>query len=220
MLGIRQRQILNLLVARGDLCVEIVLQQLGGNRRCGQLTLEKLAKAGLVQITGRQGRKGLPSAVVELCGPRGQRPGRGRDQRTSWRVRHDGTHYYVERGRVRRQRMEWFVLACYPSNAGRRYQTSRRGRLAHAERSRRYRFRCKNVTHHGSPSLPPDDLLSSGSPAIASGAPALEDRAWQSFPRCDWCGTALSGSRPSRVLAPPRRSPAGATTRPNGARPW
>jgi hypothetical protein len=30
--------------------------------------------------------------------------GRGRDQCTSWRVRHDGTHYYVERGRVRRHR--------------------------------------------------------------------------------------------------------------------
>lgn len=26
---------------------------------------------------------------------------RGRDQCISWRVRHDGTHYYVERGRVR-----------------------------------------------------------------------------------------------------------------------
>jgi hypothetical protein len=39
-------------------------------------------------------------------------------------------------------------------DAGRRYQTSRRGRLAHAERSRRYWVRCKNVTHHGSsPSL-------------------------------------------------------------------
>ena len=55
-------------------------------------------------------------------------------------------------------------------DAGRRYQTSRRGRLAHAERSRRYRVRCKNVTHHGSPPSPPDDLLSFGSPAIASDA--------------------------------------------------
>jgi hypothetical protein len=55
-------------------------------------------------------------------------------------------------------------------DAGRRYQTSRRGRLAHAERTRRYRVRCKNVTHHGSPPSPPDDLLSSGSPAIASDA--------------------------------------------------
>jgi hypothetical protein len=73
-------------------------------------------------------------------------------------------------------------------DAGRRYQTSRRGRLAHAERSRRYRARCKNVTHHGSPSSPPDDLLSSGSPAIASDAAALVGRARQPYSRCDWCG--------------------------------
>lgn len=74
MLGTRQQQILNLLAARGGLCVEIVLQELGGNRRCGQLTLERLVKAGLVQIIGRPGRKGLPSAVVELGGPLRQRP--------------------------------------------------------------------------------------------------------------------------------------------------
>ena len=41
--------------------------------------------------------------------------GRGLDRRTSWRVRHAGKHYYVERGRVRRHRMEWFALASYPS---------------------------------------------------------------------------------------------------------
>jgi hypothetical protein len=73
-------------------------------------------------------------------------------------------------------------------DAGRRYQTSRRGRLAHAERSRRYRVRCKNVTHHGSPPSPPDDLLSSGSPAIASDASAFVGRARRPYSRCDWCG--------------------------------
>jgi hypothetical protein len=36
--------------------------------------------------------------------------------------------------------------------AGRRYQRSRRGRFAHAERQRRYRQRCRSkVTHQGSP---------------------------------------------------------------------
>ncbi|MGZ9057564.1 hypothetical protein [Methylomagnum sp.] len=35
--------------------------------------------------------------------------------------------------------------------AGRRYQHSRRGRFAHAERARRYRQRRENVTHQGSP---------------------------------------------------------------------
>lgn len=34
--------------------------------------------------------------------------------------------------------------------ADRRYQSSRRGRLMHAERSRRYRLRRKSVTDHGS----------------------------------------------------------------------
>ncbi len=35
--------------------------------------------------------------------------------------------------------------------AGRRYQVSDRGRLLHAERSRRYRDACRAVTHHGLP---------------------------------------------------------------------
>jgi hypothetical protein len=35
--------------------------------------------------------------------------------------------------------------------AGRRYQTSDRGRASHASRARRYRARQKSVTHHGSP---------------------------------------------------------------------
>jgi hypothetical protein len=54
--------------------------------------------------------------------------------------------------------------------AGQRCQTSRRGRLAHADRTRRYRARCKKVTHHGSPEPLPDDLLPPASPAIASDA--------------------------------------------------
>ncbi|CAE6876637.1 hypothetical protein R69746_08817 [Paraburkholderia aspalathi] len=42
--------------------------------------------------------------------------------------------------------------------AGRRYQRSRRGRFAHAARSRRHRARRKIVTHHGSPAPPANDL--------------------------------------------------------------
>jgi hypothetical protein len=47
----------------------------------------------------------------------------------------------------------------FVQEAGRRYQKSRRGRLKHAERNRRYRLRQQNVTHQGS--MPPaqDDLL-------------------------------------------------------------
>jgi hypothetical protein len=66
--GPRQRQIIDLLVARGgSLCVEIVLQELGGHRRCAQQTLEKLVAAGFVTIIGRRGRKLLPSALVVLA---------------------------------------------------------------------------------------------------------------------------------------------------------
>lgn len=50
--------------------------------------------------------------------------------------------------------------------ACRRYQQSRRGRFAHAERARRYR-QCRrqknNVTHQGSPPLPSDGLLAANS---------------------------------------------------------
>lgn len=72
--------------------------------------------------------------------------------------------------------------------AGRRYQSSRQGRLAHAVRARRYRARGKKVTHHGSPLLPPDDLLASGSPMIASDAKASTDRPPPSALHCHWCG--------------------------------
>ena len=72
--------------------------------------------------------------------------------------------------------------------AGRRYQSSRRGRFAHAERSRRYRRRQHNVTHQGS--MPPaqNDLLVANSaqgwkPAIV-GTPATPRAA-----HCHFCGT-------------------------------
>jgi hypothetical protein len=65
--------------------------------------------------------------------------------------------------------------------AGRRYQQSRRGRFAHAERSRRYRQRLRqrhNVTHQGSPAGEPDALLpanvkSASNPATSPAAPLL-----------------------------------------------
>ena len=45
------------------------------------------------------------------------------------------------------------------SEAGKRYQDSRRGRAKHAERQRRYRARCQKVTHQGSPTPPPGGQL-------------------------------------------------------------
>jgi hypothetical protein len=72
--------------------------------------------------------------------------------------------------------------------AGQRYQSSRRGRLAHADRTRRYRRRGKKVTHHGSPELPRDDLLLPGSPTIASDAVIPEKRPRHATSHCHWCG--------------------------------
>jgi len=73
-------------------------------------------------------------------------------------------------------------------DAGRRYQDSRRGRLAHAERARRYRARRKNVTHQGSPPSPLDDLVPSGPLAIAGGARVSDDRSRRLASHCHWCG--------------------------------
>lgn len=69
--------------------------------------------------------------------------------------------------------------------AGRRYQASRRGRLNHAERSRRYRACKNNVTHQGSPPDQMDDVLF-GSPAVS----AREEAPMDSRPRghCRRCG--------------------------------
>ena len=43
--------------------------------------------------------------------------------------------------------------------AGRRYQSTHRGRAKHAERMRRYRAKEQIVTHHSSPTPAPDALL-------------------------------------------------------------
>jgi hypothetical protein len=73
--------------------------------------------------------------------------------------------------------------------AGRRYQASRRGRIKHAERSRRYRARKyrtrqNNVTHHGSPPDRSDALLATD-PAVAEELSSTDSR---SPPRRqDWC---------------------------------
>jgi hypothetical protein len=77
--------------------------------------------------------------------------------------------------------------------AGRRYQSSHRGRHAHAVRARRYRARCKKVTHHGSLPPPTDDLLPSGSPVIASDAASSDDRPRGPALHCHWCGRRCPG---------------------------
>lgn len=71
--------------------------------------------------------------------------------------------------------------------AGRRYQASRRGRLNHAVRSRRYRARKNNVTHHGSPPERMDDLLPEGL-AVAVTDQTMTGRGVRSRWHCHCCG--------------------------------
>lgn len=100
--------------------------------------------------------------------------------------------------------------------AGRRYQTSHRGRLAHAERARRYRARCNKVTHQGSLRPPSDDLVSRGSPAMASDAVSSDERLRRTGSYCHWCGRQCPDRvrhgflrRRLRRPGPPRRERAG-----------
>jgi hypothetical protein len=80
--------------------------------------------------------------------------------------------------------------------AGRRYQTSRRGRVNHAARAGRYRARQKNVTHQGSPPQRRDDVVSvdvaaSASRPAAASSPDVAMRSRGHGPglwRCHWCG--------------------------------
>ena len=73
--------------------------------------------------------------------------------------------------------------------AARRYQRTRRGRFAHAERQRRYcQRRRTKVTHQGSLPLPPDDRLSIT--ARTSVRPGAADAGGDS--RCHLCGRRCS----------------------------
>lgn len=72
-------------------------------------------------------------------------------------------------------------------DAGRRYQASRRGRVNHAVRARRYRSRKNIVTHQGSPPDRPDDLLCAG-PVVAVTEPSPRDNTrWPRW-HCHGCG--------------------------------
>lgn len=76
--------------------------------------------------------------------------------------------------------------------AGRRYQDSRRGRINHAARQRRYRERTQKVTHHGSPPPPADDSL------LAEPSERDESAGFHPFGRlhegrgCHFCGRVVS----------------------------
>jgi hypothetical protein len=72
--------------------------------------------------------------------------------------------------------------------AAHRYQASRRGRLMHAARSRRYRARRKIVTHQGSPAAAADDLLAADSVVAAPLQPAMVGSAPRPHWHCHGCG--------------------------------
>jgi hypothetical protein len=75
--------------------------------------------------------------------------------------------------------------------AGRRYQNTFQGRLAHAERQRRYRARRQEVTHQGSPAAASDDSLSGDSEESAGRArPTAVDQGADI--RCCLCGCRCS----------------------------
>ena len=89
--------------------------------------------------------------------------------------------------------------------AGRRYQTSDRGRLAHAQRMRRYRARQENVTHQGSSipstddkSSPPDAECQAGS--ITPPMKSIHTRPWH----CQACGRICSEFVRNGFLLPHR----------------
>lgn len=96
--------------------------------------------------------------------------------------------------------------------AGARYQGSRQGRFAHAQRQRRYRARRQEVTHQGS--LPPPPAASLLPESRASAPPP--DEPPESL-RCHFCGRACSAfvrlgflrqrrDGSSVQLLPPRRA--------------
>jgi len=71
--------------------------------------------------------------------------------------------------------------------AGRRYQASRRGRINHAARARRYRARKNNVTHQGSPPDRTDDLLAVSLVVVAMESTSA-DRSGRPRWHCHRCG--------------------------------
>jgi hypothetical protein len=72
--------------------------------------------------------------------------------------------------------------------AGQRYQTSRRGRLAHAARMRRWRARPEKVTHQGSPAPPAAAVLRPGATTAARDTARPADQPRGLPTTCHWCG--------------------------------
>lgn len=76
--------------------------------------------------------------------------------------------------------------------AGRRYQSTRRGRAKHAERMRRYRAKEQIVTHHSSPTPVPDVLLLLCLGVVVAAAIAVPAVTAGRARRCHFCGRPCS----------------------------
>jgi len=72
--------------------------------------------------------------------------------------------------------------------AARRYQASFPGRRTHAARMGRYRAWQERVTHHGSPTLPPDDFLPDGAIAATSDTVSPAEQPRHAASHFHWCG--------------------------------
>ena len=75
--------------------------------------------------------------------------------------------------------------------AGRRYQSTHRGRHAHAQRTRRYRARRNKVTHQGSPVPTRDALLAASSIGMLAASIKAMPTTLQTR-QCHFCGGACS----------------------------
>ncbi len=76
--------------------------------------------------------------------------------------------------------------------AGRRYQNTFQGRLAHAERQRRYRAHRQEVTHQGSPAATSDDSLSGDSEGSTEPVKPTTESHQDADIRCCLCGCRCS----------------------------
>ena len=76
--------------------------------------------------------------------------------------------------------------------AAHRYQTSCKGRAAHAERARRYRARQKAVTHHGLSGRSPNDHAGGEPSATKSPSCSLRRVPTRPASSCHWCGCRCS----------------------------
>ena len=102
----------------------------------------------------------------------------------------DRGHRYCAEG------CSWQARRQSQREAGRRYERTRDGRFARAERNRRYRKRIKIETHQGSPRHRSDGVVVMTSTVVVRQSPALGANR-----RCHWCGRLC----PDAVRLEPRR---------------